>query len=72
MDELQKFDWVKEVEARWVQKINPDNAVGVVKEIINRLVKKYPQTAMNGKDNVWVVKKTASSRGRGINFYHDY
>jgi tubulin monoglycylase TTLL3/8 len=34
---------------------------------LNDLKKKYPQTNMNGCENLWILKPINSSRGRGIN-----
>lgn len=37
-----------------------------VLEIIERLRKTFPQTDLNGEQNIWIIKPAQSSRGRGI------
>lgn len=37
-------------------------AVGIIEE----LKKQYPQTSINGEQNIWIIKPAQSSRGRGI------
>ena len=39
-------------------------------EAIEQLKKKYPQTTMNGCNNIWIVKPAGLSRGRGIRLYN--
>lgn len=34
--------------------------------IIEELKKQYPQTSINGEQNIWIIKPAQSSRGRGI------
>ena len=42
------------------------------KYLISRLEKKYPQTRMNGKKNIWIVKPAGLSRGRGIELFSSF
>jgi len=37
--------------------------------ILEDLKKKYPQYALNGERNIWIIKPAGSSRGRGIVLY---
>jgi len=37
-----------------------------VLDIIERLRKMFPQTDLNGEQNIWIIKPSQSSRGRGI------
>ena len=39
-------------------------------DIVQRLREKYPQTLMNGSDNIWIVKPSGLSRGRGIKLFN--
>ena len=38
--------------------------------LIGRLKEKFPQTDMNGSDNIWIVKPAGLSRGRGIKLFN--
>ena len=40
-----------------------------IEEINQKISKKYPQTAINGSQNIWIIKPSGLSRGRGIKLY---
>lgn len=37
-----------------------------VQDTLSRIKEKYPQTNMNGMNNIWIIKPSGLSRGRGI------
>ena len=41
-----------------------------VEDILNLLLKKFPQFKLNGHRNIWIVKPAGMSRGRGITLTH--
>lgn len=41
-------------------------------ELLSQLKEKYPQTEMNGTDNLWIVKPGGLSRGRKIRIFKDF
>ena len=40
-----------------------------MQEILSNLVKKFPQSLVNGKQNLWIVKPGGLSRGRSIKIF---
>lgn len=40
--------------------------------ILSKLEERFPQTKMNGRKNIWVVKPAGLSRGRGIELFSSY
>jgi tubulin monoglycylase TTLL3/8 len=38
--------------------------------LLDRLKQKYPQTTINGMNNIWITKPAGLSRGRGIRLYN--
>ena len=42
---------------------------GEIENLIKKIEKKYPQTAINGSQNIWIIKPSGLSRGRGIKLY---
>ena len=47
-----------------IQKKYPD--FNVCLKLIADLKKTFPQTSINGEQNIWILKPAQSSRGRGI------
>ena len=41
-------------------------------EMLEKLRSKYPQTEMNGLNNLWIVKPGGLSRGRKIRIFKDF
>ena len=41
-------------------------------ETLCELYKKFPQTEINGSNNIWIVKPAGLSRGRGIKIYSSW
>jgi len=41
------------------------------KELLDELKRRFPQYAMNGTKNIWIVKPAGLSRGRGIQMFSD-
>ena len=39
-------------------------------DVLRALANKYPQTKINGQDNIWIVKPASLSRGRGIKLFN--
>ena len=39
-------------------------------DVLRDLANKYPQTKINGQDNIWIVKPASLSRGRGIKLFN--
>lgn len=37
--------------------------------LLEQLIEKFPQTEINGSNNIWIVKPAGLSRGRGIKIY---
>ena len=68
---LEQKPWLRELNEQWTGKVNEENAALVFSETLARLAEKYPQTHINGQDNVWIVK-ASSTRGAGITMHHDY
>lgn len=51
------------------EEVRPEVEVKII-GLLNRLQEKYPQTVMNGSDNIWIVKPAGLSRGRGIKLFN--
>lgn len=50
----------------------PDNVPQIEKnayKVLKELQKVFPQTEMNGSNNIWIVKPASQSRGRGIKIF---
>lgn len=62
-DEIDDEDEEEAID-RAIQKKHPDFMKVV--QILADLKKNYPQTGINGEDNIWIIKPAQSSRGRGI------
>lgn len=64
--------WVRTLQDEYANKITKENAVAYIDQTIKELEDGFPQTRMNGKENMWVLKDAASSKGEGITIHHDY
>jgi tubulin monoglycylase TTLL3/8 len=40
--------------------------------VLNALTQKFPQTSINGSNNIWIVKPAGLSRGRGIKLFSNF
>ena len=47
----------------------PDIEIKII-DILKALEAKYPQAVLTGADNIWIVKPSGLSRGRGIRLYN--
>ena len=70
--DLASKKWMQEIHKFYSEKVNDDNIVAYVQETLQRLVDKFPQTNINGKDNIWILKPGGKSRGRGITVHRSY
>ena len=43
-----------------------------VRSLLENIAKLFPQTSINGTDNLWIVKPSELSRGRGIKLFDSY
>ena len=44
----------------------------VCKKLLDEMREKYPQTDLNGYDNLWIVKPGGLSRGRKIRIFKEF
>ena len=52
--------------------IEDQEKVKCINELLRSLEAKFPQTRMNGSNNVWIAKPSKLSRGRGIKLFDNY
>ena len=43
-----------------------------VVELLDKIRAEFPQTDMNGKENIWILKPTGLSRGRGVTLFSGF
>ena len=43
-----------------------------IQSVLENLAEKFPQTKINGMNNIWIVKPAGLSRGRGIKLFASY
>ena len=70
--EISEAEWeaVRENKVDEWQEIRSDEGlVEAAKQTLRRLEEQCPQTDINGADNVWIVKPSGLSRGRGIGLF---
>ena len=41
-------------------------------KLMETIAKLFPQTSINGTDNLWIIKPSELSRGRGIKLFDNY
>ena len=49
-----------------------ENIYKVCESLISKLRQKFPQTDINGSNNMWIVKPGGLSRGRKIRIFKDF
>jgi tubulin monoglycylase TTLL3/8 len=63
---------MQDLVAHYKEKVNQENAVTYIGETLGMLTERFPQTQINGKNNIWIVKPGQRSRGRGITVHREY